>query len=134
MPSWMRPLSFWVAKPWSEPPALGATFLNVPGAPVSDWYRPLFGDWIVPSASVFCPARQPTAASTAPALPVMPVLGAPCTTTSVTWLARKQPLAMPESPVQFGWPPATPSPVGSFTLLQLWPSSVERYRPAPVAA
>src|SRR6266516_6402132 len=95
---------------------------------------PLFGDWSVPSASAFCPARQPTAAITAPALPVIPLFGAPCTTTSVTWLARKQPLAMLESPLQFGWPLATPSPAGSFTLVQLEPSSVERNSPAPVAA
>src|SRR5205823_6257146 len=95
---------------------------------------PLLGDWTVPSSSVFVLARQPTAATTAPGLPVIPCFGLPCTTTSVTWLARKQPFAMLESPVQFGWPEATPAPVGRLTLVQLTPSSSVRKRPAPVAA
>jgi len=59
--------------------------------------------------------RQPTAARTAP--PECPKRSGPCTTTSVTTLARKQP-GLSEFPAQ--------SPVGSATLTYERPASVER--------
>src|SRR5204863_7550528 len=104
-------------------------FWNVPGSPVSERYIPLPGDCGAPSALGLVPARQPTAARTAPGLaspPVVSALAGPCTTPAVTTLARKQSLTVT------GWP--WQSPVGRSTLVKLAPASVERKRPPPVAA
>src|SRR5215212_5720058 len=49
-----------------------------------------------------------------------------CTTTSVTTFANTQPDARLPLPAQ--------SPTGSLTSVNVAPASVERYRPAPVAA
>ena len=90
---------------------------------------PLLGDCWAPSALVAWPARQPTAASTAPGWAFSPevfALAGPCTTTSVTTLARKQSLAVTGCPWQ--------SPVGRSTFVKLAPASVDRNRPPPVAA
>src|SRR5690349_4686497 len=100
MPSAMRPMRDWlsmgsVAPSWLEGLAK-STFVNVPGAPVFDTYMPLPGDCADPSALGLVPARQPTAAITAPGLaeaPDLPLSG-PWTTTSVTMLARKQSLTV----------------------------------------
>src|SRR5882724_3854571 len=84
--------------------------VNEPGSPVSEPYMPLLGDWGAPSAFAFWPARQPTAARTAPGFAFAPVvfaLAGPCTTTSVTALARKQSLVVTGRPAQ--------SPVGRLT-------------------
>src|SRR4051794_15745115 len=85
---------------------------------------PLLGDCTVPSGFFLGPARYPTAASTRP--PGWPKVSLPCTTTSVTTLAKKQPFLVSERPAQ--------SPVGSDTCVKLRPASVERNRPRPVAA
>src|SRR3954452_25186634 len=96
---------------------------------------PLPGDCTAPSALVLVPARQPTAAMTAPGwLPAVWVLRAPWTTTSVTMLARKQSLAVGALPEQLGVGAVATAPVGRLTLSKLAPPSVERYRPPPVAA
>src|SRR3954451_6149558 len=97
---------------------------------------PLLGDSTFPSGPSLLPARQPTAATTLP--PVCPKLSGACTTTSVTMLAKKQPATMP-LPVQSGFsgaPLGSPlvRPVGRDTFSKLPPASVDRYRPAPVAA
>src|SRR5690348_8873956 len=88
---------------------------------------PLLGDCGEPSAFCLVPARQPTAAMTAPGVPPedWPLAG-PCTTTSVTTLARKQSLAVAGLPAH--------EPVGRLTLVKVAPASVERYSPPPVAA
>src|SRR3954451_9179745 len=96
---------------------------------------PLPGDCTAPSALVLVPARQPTAAMTAPGWPLAVwVLRGPWTTTSVTMLARKQSLTVGALPVQLGVGFVAPAPVGRLTFVKLAPPSVERYRPAPVAA
>src|SRR3954470_14310816 len=88
---------------------------------------PFCGDSGLPAMFGRRPARQPTAASTAPGLaPGVAEFDAPCTTTSVTMLAKKQ---LWSSNV---WP--AHEPVGSLTSVQLRPSSTDRYRPALVAA
>src|SRR2546421_516280 len=56
----MRPIRFWGAKPGAS------TLVNEPGAPSSERYRPLPGDWMLPSGLRCAPPRQPTAARTAP--------------------------------------------------------------------
>src|SRR4051794_40024149 len=118
MPRAMRPSSDWLD--------VGiATFLKLPGAPVRGVYMPLPGDCGAPAALCLVPARQPTAAITAPGRgdPGPP---AACTTTSVTMLARKQFLTDGALPAQL--------PVGSTTLANVAPASVERDSPPPVAA
>src|SRR3954464_3839066 len=112
-----------------------STFLNVPGSPVGDAYMPLPGDCLPPSAFGFWPARQPTAAITAPgwASGVAAFFG-PCTTTSVTMFARKQSFAVVGLPLQSGVGGFAPAPVGRFTFWNETPPSVERKRPLPVAA
>src|SRR5437870_4031256 len=93
-------------------PELSGIFVNVPGAPVSEAYRPLlgasgtllkFGRW---------PARHPTAATTRP--PLWPNLSGGWTATSVTMLAKKQFLAS-ELPAHCG-------DVGRLTLVKLCPA------------
>jgi hypothetical protein len=85
------------------------------------------------------PARQPTTASTEPAWAPreasgVAALSGGATTTSVTMLAEKHPSTSGPLPVQSGAPAGTPAPVGRFAFVKLAPASVERYRPAPVAA
>src|SRR5438874_6373446 len=96
---------------------------------------PLFGDSSEPSALCLSPARQPTAAMTAPgfAFAVFGLSG-PGTTTSVTMLARKQSLSVFGFPVQSGVGELTPAPVGRLVLTNVAPPSVERNSPSPVAA
>ena len=65
---------------------------------------PFAGACGLPAKFGIWPARQPTAAATAP--PLLPCLSAAWTWTLVTMFAKKQ-LALSESPAQ--------SPVGSFT-------------------
>jgi len=131
MPSAIRPMRDCVSTSGGigvELPAK-SRFLKLPGSPLSDSYMPLPGDCSDPSALGLVPARQPTAASTAPGAALAPVVLAfagPWTTTSVTMFARKQSLSVTGLPAQ--------SPVGRLTLVKLWPASVERNRPAPVAA
>src|SRR3954453_16712074 len=99
---------------------------------------PLPGDCIAPSSFFFWPARQPTAATTAPGFasssPAVSALAGPCTTTSVTMLARKQSCTVGDLPVQSGVPSGASLPVGRFTFAKLVPPSVEGNRPPPVAA
>src|SRR3954454_1181317 len=98
---------------------------------------PLLGDSTLSSGPTLLPARQPTAAMTAPpgALPCPP---GDWTTTSVTTLARKQPppKVLPVQSGLSGAPERTPPsrPVGRSTLTNVRPASVDRYRPTPVAA
>ena len=105
-----------------KPEVLSGTLANVPGAPVSERYRPLAGASGWPAKFGRGPLRQPTAARTAP--PLWPNLSAGWTTTSVTTLAKKQ-LGRLELPAH--------RPVGRSTLAKLWPPSVERNSPRPVA-
>ena len=131
MPSAMRPMRACVRTSGGIGVALPAKsrFVKLPGSPVSEPYMPLFGDCGDPSAFAFWPARQPTAARTAPGLAFAPLVFAfagPWTTTSVTTFARKQSLALTGLPAQ--------SPVGRLTFAKLAPASVERNRPPPVAA
>src|SRR3954453_18855222 len=99
---------------------------------------PLPGDCWAPSAFFFVPPRQPTAATTAPGLafasPAVCAFAGPCTTTSVTMFARKQSFTVGALPLQSGVPSGWFLPVGRFTLSKLAPPSLERKRPAPVAA
>src|SRR3954462_4424143 len=81
---------------------------------------------------VLLPARQPTRATTAPPFVFAPTPPGARTTTSVTMFARKQPSTVGSAPVQFGTEPA--GETGSFTFVKVLPASVERKRPAPVAA
>src|SRR3569833_2775439 len=98
---------------------------------------PLPGACCAPSVFALFPARQPTAARTAPGLALAPVVGAlaaPWTTTSVTMFARKQSLTGGALPVQSGVPAGAFAPGGRLTFSKLAPASVERNRPPPVAA
>ena len=81
MPSAVRPMRFCGANPGA------ASFLNVPGLPEEDRYRPFAGDSGLPFGKALAPARYPTTASTAPPR----VRGFPprlLTTTSVTKFAN----------------------------------------------
>src|SRR3954469_19265740 len=120
MPRAIRPMRAWPSM-GSVAPTLSAalpkpTLVNVPGAPVGDVYIPLPGDCSEPSALCLVPARQPTAAMTAPGVGAPLPLAAPWTTTSVTMLARKQSLTVGGLPVQSGVAPVAPAPVGRSTL------------------
>src|SRR5690349_19664226 len=98
---------------------------------------PLPGDCCAPSVFCLVPARQPTAARTAPGFasaPVVTLLAAPWTTTSVTMFARKQSLTVGALPVQSGVPAGALAPVGRLTFTKLAPASLERNSPPPVAA
>src|SRR3954471_19502973 len=97
----------------SGSPAVGlllpamSRFVKVPGAPVFEWYTPLPGDCCAPSLFFAVPARQPTAASTAPGFAFAPAVlpfAVPCTTTSVTMFARKQSFTVGALPLQSGVP------------------------------
>src|SRR3954453_19142261 len=99
MPSAMRPMRAWVSTSGGIGVELRAEarWGNEPGAPLSEPYMPLLGDCGAPSALDFWPARQPTAARTAPGFAFSPVVFAfarPWTTTSVTMFARKQSFAV----------------------------------------
>src|SRR3954452_14707445 len=102
--------------------ALSGVFWNEPGVPLSERYTPLAGACGLPAKFGNWPARQPTAAITAP--PSCPSLSFGWTATSVTTFAKKQ-FGFEESPAQ--------SPVGRFTFVKLRPASVERNSPLPVA-
>src|SRR3954470_2527918 len=89
----MRPIASWklpvAVVPEAKPELLGSTFSNVPRAPLADTYTPLPGDSTNPPTFFLLPARQPTAATTAPPAAFVTPPGA-WTATSVTMLARKQ--------------------------------------------
>src|SRR5690242_12250548 len=86
---------------------------------------PLLGDSTLPSEALAWPWRQPTAARTRPPFAPVEPPGA-STVTSVTTFASRQPLTRFDLPAQ--------RPTGSFTLVKVLPTSVERNRPEPVAA
>src|SRR4051812_35742322 len=99
MPSAMRPMragvGTWGGTGGGWPARAG--LVNERGSPLWEPYMPLLGDCGAPSALDFWPARQPTAARTAPGFAFSPVVFAfarPWTTTSVTMFARKQSFAV----------------------------------------
>src|SRR5437867_1439960 len=86
-----------------------AIFWNEPGDPVGLVYSPLPGDSTYEGYNLLLftllPARQPTAAITAPPLLFAPTPPGARTTTSVTMFARKQPSTVGSAPVQLGTAP-----------------------------
>src|SRR3954453_18369546 len=126
MPRARRPIFACV----SESPVVGvlllamSRFVKEPGAPVSDSYTPLPGDCWAPSLFVFVPARQPTAASTAPGFAFAPFVWSffgPWTTTSGTMFARKQSFTDGALPLQSGVGACAFFPVGSLAFTKLAP-------------